>query len=224
MCSSDLYDINEPDITKAIGGEVNMQAGGALRKGIKAIKGAQEILPLAEREENLNKFLSPSKIKEKVYHATPHEFSEFKLGGEDPTLSGRAVWMSTDPKRQPAAHNTMTRASNYKQGVRVMPLHVQAKNPLVLDDPTMIEWAREVFAGGSREFPELLPPHWIDEVRKEGYDSIYFADPYGRNDTHEVIMFEPNKIKSAIGNRGTYDITDPDITKQNGGLAQIQRK
>jgi hypothetical protein len=30
-------------------------------------------------------------------------------------------------------------------------------------------------------------------------------------------MFQPNKVKSAIGNRGTYDTTKKDITKAKGG-------
>jgi hypothetical protein len=197
---------------KANGGQVDMDR---MRLELMNKGGA---LPRKKRNAGLKKFLSDSQIKERLYHATPNDFSEFKLGGDNPALSGRAVWMSTDAKRQPASHNIHTKGSNYKQGVNVMPVHVKAKNPLVLDDPTMIEWAREVFAGGSKEFPELLPPHWIDAVKKEGYDSIHFADPYGHGDPHEVIMFEPKKIKSAIGNRGTYDINDPDITKKNGGI------
>ena len=86
----------------------------------------------------------------------------------------------------------------------------------------MIDWAREVFADGSREFPELLPPKWVEEVRKEGYDSILFADPFGKGQTHEIIMFEPNKIKSALGNEGTYDTSTPDITKAAGGEVHMQ--
>jgi len=175
------------------------------------------VLPRKKRDAGLEKFLSDSQIKERLYHATPNDFSAFKPGGDKPAMSGRAVWLSADSNKQPASHNIHIGDGNYKQGVNVMPVHVKAKNPLVLDDPTMIEWAREVFAGGSKEFPELLPPHWIDAVKKEGYDSIHFADPYGHGDPHEVIMFEPNKIKSAIGNRGTYDTTNPDITKAKGG-------
>ena len=214
---------NNPDAMLMDVHDKKFGKGGALKK---AIKGVQEILPSEQREENLRKMLESSKIKERLYHATPKSFSEFKPGGADPTVSGKAIWMSTDPERQPAAHNIHNYFGNdpYKEGVNVMPVHVQAKNPLVLDDPTMIEWAREVFAGGSKEFPELMAPNWVDQVRKEGYDSIQFADPYDLGDPHEIIMFEPNKIKSAIGNRGTYDTTDPDITKHNGGLAQIQRK
>jgi hypothetical protein len=33
----------------------------------------------------------------------------------------------------------------------------------------MIDWAQTVFAGGSREFPELIAPKWAEELRKEGY-------------------------------------------------------
>ena len=177
------------------------------------------VLPRKKRDANLKKFLSDSQIKQRLYHATPKSFSEFKPGGDDPTVSGKAIWMSADPKKQPAAHNLHNYFGSdpYKEGVNVMPLHVKAKAPLVLDNKTMIEWARKAFANGSNEFPELLTPKWINAVRKEGYDSIHLADPYDYGDPHEVIMFEPNKIKSAIGNRGTYDINDPDINKAEGG-------
>ncbi|NBS71717.1 hypothetical protein EBT31_22810 [bacterium] len=52
------------------------------------------------------------------------------------------------------------------------------------------------------------------------YDSIILADPYKRGDSHEIIMFEPEKIKSAIGNRGTYNTDTADITKRKGGRVQ----
>lgn len=200
----------------------------ALYGGAKAAKSAPKQVPsmaglsAQERAENLAKFLSDSKIKERLYHATPGNFKEFKPGGKDPTLSGPAIWLSADPKHQPAMHNISAGEGKFREGVNVMPVHVQAKNPLVLDDPVMIDWAREVFAGGSREFPELLPPKWVEEVRKEGYDSILFADPFGKGQTHEIIMFEPNKIKSALGNEGTYDTSTPDITKAEGGAVHMQ--
>jgi hypothetical protein len=39
----------------------------------------------------------------------------------------------------------------------------------------------------------------------------------------EFVAFKPTQIKSAIGNRGTYDPNDPDISKARGGLA-VKRK
>jgi hypothetical protein len=98
-----------------------------------------------------------------------------------------------------------------------MPLHGRAERPLMLDDPGMVDWAQEVFAGGSKEFPELLPDQWLKEVKDAGYDSVILADPHKRGDPHEVIFFEPTQLKSALGNRGTYDIDDPDLNKAQGG-------
>jgi hypothetical protein len=172
-----------------------------------------------EVRSGLDKFLAPSKVKERLYHATPEDFKEFKAGGKDPSISGHAIWLSKDPERQPAAHNTQNR-SGFREGVRVMPVHVQTKTPMVLDSKDMLAWAQAAFADGSREFPELMPKEWADAVKSEGYDSIIHADPHGRGDPHEIIMFHPNKIKSALGNRGTYDLDNPDINMAEGGTAK----
>ena len=186
-------------------------------------------LALMNKGGGLEKFLRDSKVKERLYHITPSDFSEFKPGGDDPTRSGPAIWLTPNTEHMPAAHRISYRDeqgrtypisgphAKYRSGTNVMPVHVQAKNPLMLDDPTMLDWAQKVFAGGSKEFPELLAPEWVEEIKKEGYDSIMLADPRKRGTSHEVIMFHPNKIKSAIGNRGTYDTKEHDITKADGG-------
>ena len=198
----------------AAGGEVKMGAGGVM-KGL--IKGMQKVLPAAERDANLAKILEGSKVKERLYHATPKEFKEFKPGGKNPMVSGNAIWLSNDPKRQPAMHNISGGLeAEFREGTRVMPVYVQAKNPMLLDDKEMLEWAQAAYAGGSKEFPQLMPKKWADEVSKD-YDSVILADPFGLGDAHEVIMFDPKKIKSAISNRGTYDINEPDLNKARGG-------
>jgi hypothetical protein len=202
-------------------------AGGGLVKGIKAaakaVKGTQEVLPKVEREENLQKFLGNSRIRERLYHATPKDFKQFKPGGNDPTMSGPAIWLTPDATKQPAAHNISSRSQEFREGVNVMPVYAQARSPLLLDDKLSIELAREVFADGSREFPDLISQKTIDELKSSGYDSIIHADPYGNRDgEQEILMFDPNRIKSAIGNRGTYDIEDPDITKAEGGAVRMQ--
>jgi len=183
----------------------------------KPAKGAQKVLPAAERAANLEAFLSKSQVREPLYHATPKDIKAFKPGGDDPTLSGRAIWTTTSKTNQPAQHNIGSRKAEFREGVNVMPLHGRAERPLMLDDPGMVDWAQEVFAGGSREFPELLPDQWLKEVKDAGYDSVILADPHGRGDPHEVIFFEPTQLKSAIGNRGTYDINDPDLNMAMGG-------
>jgi hypothetical protein len=184
-----------------------------------AAVGMQPVLPTAERDANLAKMLEGSKVKDRLYHATPKDFSAFKPGGDNPKISGEAIWLSSDPTYQAAAHH-IGDPRKPKAGVQVMPVHVQAKNPMMLDDKDMLEWAQSAYAGGSKEFPELMPKQWADDVKKD-YDSIIYADPHGRGDPHEIIMFEPEKIKSAIGNRGTYDTNEPDLNKAGGGLVHL---
>jgi hypothetical protein len=211
------------DLVKAMRGYAGGGKVGMVKKAIQSVKDmVSDVLPAAERDENLAKMLSDSRIKERLYHATPNDFDEFKVGGTDPSISGHAIWLSNDPSRQPAVHHIGS-PTKPKSGVNVMPVHVQAKNPMLLDDPTMLSWAQSAYANGSKEFPELMPKEWADRV-KEDYDSIILADPYGRGDPHEVIMFNPSKIKSAIGNRGTYDTTKPELNKAKGGLTQAKGK
>jgi len=185
-----------------------------MRKDLKAIRN----MTSEEKEENRQKLLSPSQIKEVLYHATPKNFKKFKPGGDDIKKSGHGIWLSMVAERQPAMHNISGRGDDlFKHGTNVMPVHVQSRTPLVLDSQEMDDWARNAFAGGSGNFPYMMPKEWADAVQAEGYDSIY--NPRSK----EVVMFDPTKIKSAIGNRGTYDTTRSDITKSKGGNVSIDQ-
>jgi hypothetical protein len=87
-------------------------------------------------------------------------------------------------------------------------------------------------------------PEVVRQLKKLGYDSMIHKDvfdagmPYYKGDPSKIgegydaehiidayRPFEQSKIKSAIGNRGTYDIKNPDITKATGGaIAKIAKK
>ena len=189
--------------------------GGAIHEG-----NSVRVTTYEDSKANKEKFLADSKIKDRLYHATPRNFKAFKPGGNDPEISGHATWLSSDPTYQAAGHN-IGDPRNPNLGVQIMPVHVQAKNPLVLDNPEILIRAQKMFAGGDKSFPLLMPKEWAKKVKDMGYDSVVHADPHGRGDPHEVIMFHPNKIKSAIGNRGTYDTKERDITKAKGGLMHM---
>lgn len=59
-------------------------------------------------------------------------------------------------------------------------------------------------------------------VRDAGHDAIILRGRDGALD--EVVVLDPTQIKSATGNRGTYDPRDPDIRKARGGLAVKRKK
>jgi hypothetical protein len=207
----------------AEGGEVeHMQAGG-----VKKAVGALGALSKLDAEENLARWLSGSPIRtesgdpKKLFHITTKDFDQFRAGGFDPTISGHATWLTDSSTYQPAAHNVIGRSGEFREGTNVMPVYSNAKNPLMLDDQAMLDWAQQTFAKGSKEFPEVMPKQWADEVKDAGYGYIHLADPHKTGAPHEYIMLEPEQqIKSAIGNRGTYDPNEPSITKAEGGKVE----
>lgn len=96
------------------------------------------------------------------------------------------------------------RMLEFTPGANVLPVHLRLSNPLVFDFKG--EGARE------RSFVSL-----IEEARKKGHDGVIFrnSDDSMHKDYAEVsniyAVFNPTQIKSAIGNRGTFDPGDPDI-------------
>ena len=69
--------------------------------------GQQEgVLPRAERDANLGKFLKDAPVKERLFHATNNDFNDFRVGS----------YLTNDPDYA-AQH-----------GNRVMPVHMSAKN------------------------------------------------------------------------------------------------
>jgi hypothetical protein len=80
----------------------------------------------------------------------------------------------------------------------------------------------------------------VKQLKKQGYDGMIHKDvfdagmPYYKGDPnkigegfdaeHTIDAFRPfhqTKIKSAIGNRGTYDTSNPDITMAQGGAVNL---
>jgi len=91
-------------------------------------------------------------------------------------------------------------ASQYADGNggRVMPVYLSISNPKIepLSKIDEIENGTRQQAG-----------RYIAQLKRDGYDGIIFGNNV------EIVAFEPTQIKSATGNIGTYDITNPDIRK-----------
>ena len=64
----------------------------------------------------------------------------------------------------------------------------------------------------SEENLELLD-ELIDLIKAEGYDGITYRNLVEKSDWEEggsaFIVFDPTQVKSATGNQGTFDPTDP---------------
>ncbi|MEY2653769.1 MAG: hypothetical protein RLZZ524_797, partial [Pseudomonadota bacterium] len=145
-----------------------------------------------------------------VYHATASDFSIFKPGGNDPSLSGLAIWMTPNKREQPAAHNINRNLAvgRFVSGARVLPLYASINRPLVSTDAT---WKSD-FAqfGGS---PWTLTEQQVANLKAAGHDGVMH---YKNGKLVEVVAFDPTQIKSAIGNVGSFDPTNPDIRFAQG--------
>lgn len=155
-----------------------------------------------------------------MYHATKEDFSVFKTGKGG--YSGHAIWLSPHKEFQPVAHSigrSIGEMHSYVTGAKVMKLFAKIEHPLLLDSLDMVKWAQNTFAGGSQNFPQLISDEIVAELRDAGYDGIIFKGTelkgWGKY-ADEYIVFEPTQIKSATGNRGTFDPTSPNILYQGG--------
>ena len=150
----------------------------------------------------------------KLFHMTTADFSEFIPGGLNPMDSGPAIFLSTNPSAGSATFRVGSEQRGFREGARTMPVYAKLKSPLVIDSKEMLDFARESFADGSREFPQLISKQTVDALKSEGYDSVIF-DGKGvgwRNAENEILVFDPKQIKSATGNIGTFD---PDVQDIN---------
>jgi hypothetical protein len=185
---------------------------GALSKlAVKAAKSALKDAPYfapgsPERAANLARVtgkIHPALLDAKgaprtVYHGTYGDFDTFNAGDE-------GVFFSGSPKP----------ASNYasfgtREGGNVIPSHLLLQNPLVVDDPG--SWA-----GLAANYYDVAGRDLQKQARAEGNDGIIVRAKKGRKDASTYVVFDPRQIKSAIGNRGTFDLNDPDMRKARGG-------
>ena len=77
--------------------------------------------------------------------------------------------------------------------------------------------------------PRKYKPILIDSIKRKGYDGLVYKNMYETDEPvsfrmrnlpsehHQkdsYVVFEPNQVKSAIGNIGKFDSNNPDITKE----------
>lgn len=167
--------------------------------------GTQDILPAAEREANLQKFLSENHadLPKTVYHGTGSDVSKFDVNkSSTKNKLGDGIYLAP----------TTTKANDFAMirklkgdASSVMPLHASIKNPYEIHGL------------------DNIPINRIErnKLKELGHDGIFLYD--NKNNLQEAVAFEPSQIKSSIGNRGTYDIEDADITKANGGEVHMDK-
>lgn len=218
--------------------------GGAADTGGDVVGAGEPSGPLTpeERAANLKSTFGQTYLKDpqgnpmRLYHLTPQDITEFSASPKN--RAGPVVFLSPYKDFQPAYHQAGVLGprgeftQEFREGANVMPVYADVRSPLVLDHPRKIREAAAKYQNGDREFPRYVSPEAKAAMEADGYDAIIFGGdnpiPYGDRPMdarlghqeardEEIIVFDPKKIKSAVGNKGTYDLTKGDITKAYGG-------
>jgi hypothetical protein len=150
--------------------------------------------------------LKGSAIKNKLYHGTGRDIQKFDKSKLRRTAFGEGFHLAESPNL------ANFYANQFDEGQNVMPVYAAIKNPYELK--SMHDWY-DIPGANDTEKTNLL--------KSQGYDGIKYPHGAGDDKTspspNVYVAFEPEQIKSAISNRGTYDTTDPDISKADGGVA-----
>jgi hypothetical protein len=200
------YNTNKPDLNEAAGGAIHMQAGGIARL-LKGLKGTQEVLPAAERKANLDKMLEGSAVKDRLYHGTVSpDIKEFRPG----------TFFTKNTER--ASGYAESKTGKTEKGM-VYPVHAAIKKPVKVYGT---EWTTVPGWKGKTAHDFAYEPELREQAIKEGFDGVVVYDPLSET-PHMALPFRSGQVKSAIGNRGTYDINDPDLTKAKGGEVHMKK-
>ena len=109
---------------------------------------------------------------------------------------------------------------HYPEGGAVYPVYLSIQNPAILKDSERNDGPRTMV----RELLGLADEASASEVRDSllaaGYDGVIYErfSPYG-NGYREYVAFRPEQIKSAVGNNGDFDPSNPDIRFSRSGAA-----
>lgn len=153
-----------------------------------------------------------------VYHGTTKDFSAFERSGErDEGYLGKGFYFA-----DASTASSYAGASRFdfepRPGGNVMPVYLSLQNPLELD--AQFEGRREVDRGivvrKALNLPESATAEEVTQAaRAAGHDGVI----YTYKGTKEYAVFHANKIKSATGNRGTFDTASTNILFRRGAAA-----
>jgi hypothetical protein len=167
----------------------------------------------------------------RVYHATTKDFTAFESGRktfDDMGFFGNvetnrhAIFFSDVPEQ--AASYVTDSKGRADTGARTIPAYLDMKSPLYLDRNTNLDVLAEEtgvnynWLQNRRTWWELLDGEdgkmFAEGLKKAGYDGVIFEeDPIrpGVEVGNTYAVFEPTQVKSATGNSGAFDPTNPDI-------------
>lgn len=158
-----------------------------------------------------------------LFHGTTRDFDAFDVnltGLNDHGWYSKGIYLAADPSSASAytKYDSLLaggKLSDMVMGGNVMPVYVAMTNPYVWPDDR-----RAALSAAERD--EITR-----EVMGAGHDGVIvpnrFQEPrYAA--AHEVVVFRPEQIKSAVGNSGLFDRSSPGVTDTRTWEARASRR
>jgi hypothetical protein len=198
-------------------------AVGTVGQMIPAAAGIRAALPSTRTPSALDRYLAGSVTQKPLYHGTASDISQFSGAANKTSTPGIAGWLAQNPEYAAQYARGMGTAGA-REGANVMPVYASIKKPMNLDDPEVLKMIKT-------ELPYVnIPPPGLrytmtepkqgralaELAKQKGYDAFKVLD----EGQQTFAPLTPAQIKSAIGNRGTYDPFDPRLNYAKGGVAK----
>jgi hypothetical protein len=108
-------------------------------------------------------------------------------------------------------------------GPHIMPMYVRAERPFDYENPSHIRRVLAELTEDAYDPADIRSGNWEsienadfqDAIQNAGFDSFYVKE-HGRKN---LAVYQPNQVKSATGNVGTYSLESPDVRYSLRGVA-----
>lgn len=110
-----------------------------------------------------------------------------------------------------------------RPGENVTPVYLNIRNPIEMKDTNWGDAARIKADNPGIQLRGRTPDDIIENLKRAGYDGIVYRNNVEDPGSTSYVAFTPEQIKSAIGNRGTFDPSDPNILHSTIGGKQTEQ-
>lgn len=164
--------------------------------------------------ENYKDILTPDQIDTAMLAAELDIKREY---GDRSAITKRLLnhLRSATPSGEALGFFTKRMMDEMPSGANLMPLYVKAENPFDYENPAHVQALddhglisqpaiAEIMIG---TWSEIEKPYIQDYLKELGHDGFYVREGGEKN----LAVYSPTQLKSATGNRGTFDPDNPDL-------------